>query len=167
FENVNLDPTRRYGSEIDVLWTPWPSIEFGANYAYTIAKFRGGTQGGVNLDGKNVPLVPRNRARLWGAKAWANRTRLTAEVSHVGEQYFDNDQTNSFVEQMPAYATVGLKLAHRIGRLKLAASIENLTDRKYFTYAVRSLNPLTPTNFNAYPAPERSFFVSAEYRFEP
>jgi hypothetical protein len=30
---------------------------------------------------------------------------------------------------------------------------------------VRSLNPLTPTLFNAYPAAERGIFLTAEYRF--
>jgi iron complex outermembrane receptor protein len=165
FENVNLDPTRRYGSEIDAVWTPSPSMEFGVSYAYTVAKFREGTQGGVSLEDKNVPLVPRQRAALTGRKSWRQDTSLYAQATYVGKQYFDNDQTNDFVEQMPDYLLVDVRLAQQIGRLRLSATVQNLTDSKYFSYGVRSLNPLTPTRFNAYPAAERAFFVTAEYRF--
>ena len=91
-------------------------------------------------------------------------TSLYAEATYVGKQYFDNDQTNDFVEQMPAYLLVDVRLAHQIGRLRLSATVQNLTDRKYFSYGIRSLNPLTPAQFNAYPAPERGFFLTAEYR---
>lgn len=165
FENVNLDPTRRYGSEIDAVWKPSPSTEIGVSYAYTLAKFREGTQGGVSLEDKNVPLVPRQRAALTGRKSWMQGTSLYGEVSYVGKQYFDNDQTNDFVEQIPAYVLIDVRLAHQIGRLRLSATVQNLTDRKYFSYGVRSLNPLTPTLFNAYPAAERGVFLTAEYRF--
>jgi iron complex outermembrane receptor protein len=165
FENVNLDATERYGSEIDAAWNPSPSMEIGVSYAYTVAKFRDGTQGGVSLEDNNVPLVPRQRAVLTGRKSWMQGTTLYAEVSYVGTQYFDNDQTNDFVEQMPAYVLVDVRLAHQIDRLRLSATVRNLTDRKYFSYGVRSLNPLTPTLFNAYPAAERGIFLAAEYRF--
>ncbi len=165
FENVNLDPTRRYGAEVDAVWKPSPSMEIGVSYAYTVAKFREGTQGGVSLQDKNVPLVPRQRAALTGRKSWIQGTSVYGEVSYVGKQYFDNDQTNDFVEQMPAYVLVDVRLAQQLGRWRLSATVQNLTDRKYFSYGIRSLNPLTPTRFNAYPAAERGIFLSAEYRF--
>ncbi|MGQ0578640.1 MAG: TonB-dependent receptor [Betaproteobacteria bacterium] len=165
FENVNLDPTTRYGAEIDAAWNPSPSTQIGLSYAYTVAKFREGTQGGVSLEDKNVPLVPRQRAVLTGGKSWMQGTSLYAEISYVGAQYFDNDQTNDFVEQMPAYVLVDVRLAHQIGRLRLSATVQNLTDRKYFSYGIRSLNPLTPTLYNAYPAAERAIFLTAEYQF--
>jgi iron complex outermembrane receptor protein len=164
FENINLDPTRRYGAEFELEWKPWAAVQLGASYAYTVAQFTEGSQGGTNLEGKSVPLVPRHRATAWVGKSWSRATSLIGEVRYVGEQFFDNDQTNSFVEQMPAYTVIDLRMSHRVGRLRLSASIENLTGREYFTYGIRSLNPMTPANFNAYPAPERSFFLTAEYR---
>lgn len=165
FENVNLDPTRRYGAEIDLAWKPLAAVELGLSYAYTVAQFKAGDQGGTSLEGKTVPLVPRHRAAAWVGWNLSDASRVSAETSYVGEQFFDNDQTNSFVEKMPAYTIIDLRLSHRVGRLRLSASVENATNVKYFTYAIRSLNPLTPANFNAYPAPERSFFLTAEYRF--
>jgi iron complex outermembrane receptor protein len=168
FTNVNLPPTRRYGAEIDVLWNGGQRLELeaGLSYAYTIAEFREGTQG-IDLTGKTVPLVPQHRAAAWVSRQWAQRTRVTAEMVYTGTQFFDNDQTNTFVERMPAYTVFDLRVAHRVGRLQLTASIENLGNEKYFTYGIRSLNPATPTLFNAYPAAERSYFMTAEYRLGP
>jgi iron complex outermembrane receptor protein len=164
FQNVNLDPTRRYGLELDAAWKPVPGFELGTSYAHTVAKFEEGSQGGSDLSGKTVPLVPRHRASAWLSKQWQRGTQLTAEAIYVGEQYFDNDQTNSFVEKIPSYTVVDLRIAQRAGPVKLTFSIENLTGEKYFTYGIRSLNPATPTRFNAYPAPERAFFLTAEYQ---
>jgi iron complex outermembrane receptor protein len=165
FENVNLDPTRRHGAEFDLSWKPSDAVELGLSYALAVAQFKAGSQGGASLEGKTVPLVPRHRAAAWIGTNLSRASRVGAEVRYVGQQFFDNDQTNSFAEKMPAHTVVDLRLAHRIGRLRLSASLENATNARYFTYAIRSLNPLTPTNFNAYPAPERSLFVAAEYRF--
>ena len=55
-----------------------------------------------------------------------------------GQQYFDNDQANTFDQKMPAYTTVDMKLSHREGAWLLAAAVNNLFDRKYFTYGVAS-----------------------------
>jgi iron complex outermembrane receptor protein len=165
FENINLDPTRRYGAELELAWRLSASIQVGASYAYTVAQFKSGSQGATSLEGKTVPLVPRHRAVAWIDKGWAQGTHVTGEVRYVGEQYFDNDQTNSFVEKMPAYAVIDLRMSHQAGRVRWSASIENVANAKYFTYGIRSLNPMTPANFNAYPAPERACFLTAEYRF--
>jgi iron complex outermembrane receptor protein len=164
FENVNLDPTRRYGLELDGTWRPAPAFEIGMSYAYTVARFEEGNQAGIDLSGKTVPLVPRHRASAWLSKQWRRGTQVTVDAIYVGEQYFDNDQTNTFVERMPSYTVVDLRIAQRAGPVKLTFSVENLTGEKYFTYGVRSLNPETPTLFNAYPAPERAFFLTADYQ---
>jgi iron complex outermembrane receptor protein len=63
---------------------------------------------------------------------------------------------------MPAYATLDMKLGHEMGGWSLAATLRNLTNRKYFSYGIRNA---AGTSFNAYPAAERSVFLSAQYRF--
>ena len=50
----------------------------------------------------------------------------------------------------------------RTGPWRASLGIANLFDRKYFTYAVRS--QFVADRFNAYPLPERSFWVALEYR---
>ncbi len=157
FANVNLPPTRRRGLELEGAWRATPSLEWRAALSLLEAEFRD--------TGKRVPLVPDAIATLGVSWLPSERTRLNINARHVGKQYYDNDPDNLFRKIMPAYLLVDVRLAHQIGRLRLSATVQNLTDRKYYSYGIRSLNPLTLTRFNAYPAPERGVFLTAEYRF--
>ena len=56
---------------------------------------------------------------------------------------------------------VDLKLSRATGGWMLAAIVKNLFDEKYFSYGVYTGFP----TYAALPAPERSLFLSAEYRF--
>lgn len=163
-QNINLSPTRRRGLELDAGFRLHRTLEVSARYALTDARFRTGSYGGVDVSGNEVPLVARRRAGAtlgWQAGA---HTRLLLAVSHVGTQRYDNDQANRF-RKMPAYTTADVKLSHEIGKLRLAAAVNNLFDRKYYSYAIVD-SPTTPTTFNAYPERERSVLVSAELRFD-
>ncbi len=83
-------------------------------------------------------------------------------MRYVGTQRFDNDQSNTFMN-MPTYTTVNARLTWQSGGWLLAATVLNLTDKKYFSYGIRNG---TGTDFNAYPAPERAIFMSAQHNFE-
>jgi iron complex outermembrane receptor protein len=91
------------------------------------------------------------------------QTTLSGNATYVGKQYFDNDQANTFARQMPAYTTVDMKLAHREGAWTLAAGLNNLFNRQYFTYGVAS--SAVPGKYNAYPMQGRSVSVNASYQF--
>lgn len=161
FMNMNLEPTRRRGLELEGRAPLGADFELGAHYAHTDARFREGSYGGVDVSGNQVPLVPRHRAGLNLTWRIAAPTRLTFTLSHVGRQRFDNDQTNRF-RRMPAYNVADVKLTHQTGRWRLAAGINNLFDRAYYSYAI--VNG-TFTSFNAYPEDRRNAYVSAELGF--
>lgn len=163
FENENLPPTRRYGLELAAAWMPWPELELTGSYTYAVAKFTEGALAGNSVEGRTVPLVPRHSAAVSAAYRLAGDTRFTLETRYVGRQFFDNDETNSFGEMIPAYTVTDLGVSREAGRLRVAFSVLNVTNEQYFTYGVRSL--FSPGVYNAYPAPERSFFLSADYRF--
>jgi iron complex outermembrane receptor protein len=91
------------------------------------------------------------------------RTRLSASYVYVGKQRYDNDQANTYPQEMPTYGLVDLKLTYDVGNLSLAASVANLFDEAYYSYGI--VNTFNCTTFCAYPQPGRTFFVSAEYRF--
>jgi len=157
FTTVNLPPTKREGVEIDFSLSLADELAFSGNYTLTIAEFREGA-----LNGNTVPLVPRHRANAgltWKPVAAAN---ITARVSYVGEQYFDNDQSNTFGRKMPAYTVTDLIASFTSGSWTLNAAVYNLLNEKYFSYGVAGA-----TTFNAYPEAERSFLLGAEYRFGP
>lgn len=158
--NINLPPTQRRGLELESRWNMNSALALWANYTYAKAKFRSGVIGGVDLTGKEMPLVPRHAAGLGLDWKFAPATHLIADVQYVGKQRFDNDQANTF-RKMPAYDIVNIKLTHETGNWLLAATAKNLFNEKYFSYGI-----VGGTSYSAYPAAERSFFVSAEYRLK-
>lgn len=168
--NTNLPPSRRRGLELEARWQASSELGVGAAYLYTDAKFRAGvlpggafTQQNVAIAGKTVPLVPRHKINLQASWFIGERTRLNAGLAYVAEQFMDNDEGNTLGVKIPPYAVADLKLTHRSGPWRVSASVNNLTGKKYYNYAVRS--QFIPDRYNAYPLPERNFMVSAEYTF--
>jgi iron complex outermembrane recepter protein len=163
FTNMNLSPTRRYGLELEGTHNYTNALEVTAAYSYTVAKFREGTYGGVNVSGNDIPLVPRQRLALSASWKMSEQNMLDANAIYVGEQHFDNDQANTFGQMIPAYTTVDMKLSHHQGSWLLAAGVNNLFNERYFTYGVAST--ITPGRYNAYPMQERNFSLNATYNF--
>ncbi len=157
FSNVNLPPTRRRGLELEgkgQFTATWSAF---ANYTYATAKFREGT-----FANNDVPLVPRHAVKLGTTWEFMPRTRLSAMATYTGEQVFDGDEANTFGRKMPSYTLVDAKLSHEYRGWLLNAGVKNLFNQKYFSYGVFTGFP----TFSAYPAPERSVFVSAQYTFK-
>ncbi len=163
FRNMNLSPTRREGLELEAGWNAGSTLELKGSLALTRATFREGNYGGVDVAGKTVPLVPEHQFKLGAVWRPDGATTLSGEMVHVGSQYFDNDQANSFGQKIPAYTTVDVKLAHQRRDWTFSAAVHNLLNERYFTYGVRSL--FTPGRYNAYPMAERHLALSAEYAF--
>ena len=161
FSNVNLPPTRRRGLEIDASAAVSPSISLFANASVTDARFRDGMIGGVDVSGNSIPLVPRRKGNAGVSWQIAQGSRLSAVARYVGEQYYDNDQINTFPSRMPAYTVVDLKFSQVVGGLTLGAAVNNLLNEHYYSYAIRNF---AGTSFNAYPQRERNFLLTAEYR---
>jgi iron complex outermembrane receptor protein len=149
--------------ELEGKWTLTASALLFANYTYADARFRSGVLGGIDVSGNRIPLVPRHMANVGIDWSIWERTRLNAAANYVGSQLYDGDELNTFGREMPAYWTADLGVFHTIDQWTFGASVKNLFDEKYYTYA---LAITFPTNtVIAYPAPERNFLVSAQYRF--
>ena len=168
--NTNLPPSRRRGLELEGRWQLATSWQISAAYTHTDARFsegvlRGaaGTQTNVVITGKTVPLVPRHKFNAGAAWSVGQATTLSAALTHVGAQYMDNDQGNTLGVKIPAYTVADLKLQHRLRDWILSAAVNNLFDRKYYNYAVRS--QFVRDRYNVYPLPERNLMMTAEYRF--
>lgn len=160
--NVNLPPTRHEGIELEGSIRLGAGVQLQARYEHLRARFRQGVFGGIDVSGNEVPLVPRHLASLLLAWQPAESWNLTGAARYVGTQRFDNDQSNSFREKMPAYLLIDLKATRSAGAWLLAAAVNNLLAEEYFSYGIRNN---AGTSYNAYPAAERSFFLTAEYRF--
>jgi iron complex outermembrane recepter protein len=158
FFNVNLDPTRRYGSETSASLRVSDSLSLRAGAAYTRAVFREGP-----FAGNDVPLVSRYTAMggvTWNI--WQNYLVFDATLRAWSERIMDNDQANT-QRRIPADATVDLKLSGAYERFFWSVGVNNLFNALYYDYAIAS--SFTPGRFSAYPLPGRTFMVKAGATF--
>lgn len=158
--NRNMPPLRRDGLELEARHALTKTVDLTGAYTYTRAKFTEGDLNGIPIAGRTVPLVPRHKIDLNADVQLASATRLRALIQSVSEQVMENDEGNTFDRRIPGYTTADLKLQHRVGAVTASVGINNLFDRNYYAYAVRS--QFVPDRFNAYPLPERSFWVGIE-----
>jgi iron complex outermembrane receptor protein len=158
FYNVNLDPTRRYGSETSASLRVSDSVTLRGGMAYTRAVFREG-----QFAGRDVPLVSQYTAMggvTWNI--WQNYLVFDATVRAWSERIMDNDQANT-QRRIPADATVDLKLSGAYEHFFWSLSVNNLFDAQYYDYAIAS--SFTPGRFAAYPLPGRTYMVKAGATF--
>ncbi len=163
FANVNLPPTKRSGVEVQGKWRLAADAWVYANYTYTEARFRSGDLSGADVSGNRIPLVPRHLINAGIDWRITPRTQLNALAHYVGSQRYDGDETNTFGREMPAYWTMDMGLFHTLADWTFGASVRNLFDEQYYTYALAITFP--NSTFVAYPAPERNFLASVQYRF--
>lgn len=158
FYNVNLDPTRRYGSETSASLRVSDSVLLRGGMAYTRAVFREGAFAGMD-----VPLVSRYTASggvTWNI--WQNYFVADATVRAWSERFMDNDQANT-QRRIPANATVDFKLSGEYGHFFWSLSANNLLNALYYDYAIAS--SFTAGRFSAYPLPGRTYIVKAGATF--
>jgi iron complex outermembrane recepter protein len=160
--NTNLSPTRRTGFELFGEARVAPTVRLSGNLVLQSAKFETGVYGGIDVSGKDVPLVPRALAELQAAWRLTPRTQLVASARYVGRQRYDNDQANAYPDLMPDYALADLKLTHSVAGWRLAASVDNVFDKHYYSYGIVG-SFACATAVCAYPQAGRTWFVSAEH----
>ncbi len=107
-------------------------------------------------------MVPKHTANLKLAWQFASRSVFAADLRYVGKQRYDNDQANTFPTQMPAYSVTDLRVTHEVAGWTLTFAVNNLFDKRYYSYAIRNA---AGTSFNAYPERPRWLSFVAEHRF--
>jgi iron complex outermembrane receptor protein len=152
-ENVNLDPTERYGVSLNSHWQLHDTLWLTLNGGYQRARFSKGA-----YTDNEVPLVPRQTgyARL----DWQVLPVLSLSLAqrYNGSSYFDNDQTNDFGQRIPSYRRSDLQVEVKQSSYWLRAGVYNLEDKIVYDYGVRST--FTPGVYNAYPLPDRHVMAS-------
>jgi iron complex outermembrane recepter protein len=156
--NINLDPTRRYGNETIASYRVSDELRFKAGAAYTRSVFRQGL-----FAGNDVPLVSRwtgNAGVSWNI--WQKWLVFDGVVRLVGSRRMDNDQTN-VQPKIPASTTVDVRLGGEIEKIFWSFAIQNLLNVSYFDYAIASPYPYGPgsqlNTYNAYPLQGRSYML--------
>ncbi len=158
--NINLPPTRRYGSETIAAWQATDEILFKSGLAYTRSIFREGPDAG-----NDVPLVSRWTGSFGVAwNVWQKYLIFDGVVRYVGTRRMDNDQHN-IQPLIPAHTLVDVGIGGEFDRYYWSLKVQNLFNVDYFDYAIASPFPdgfLSKLDrFSAYPQPGRTFLAKA------
>lgn len=152
--NVNLDPTRRRGIEIEGSTILAPAWMLSAQWQHVNATITDGLN-----EGNEMVLVPRNV--LTTRLSWLPAKGHSASfgVQWVDEQRYGNDFDNaSCSSRIPSYTVLDARYARRLGQWELAVTGENLGDKQYFNQAFGCRSGI-------YPSPGRQLKFSARYDF--
>ncbi|MEK9877315.1 MAG: TonB-dependent receptor, partial [Betaproteobacteria bacterium] len=169
--NTNYPFTQRRGIELrgGLDLSTW---SLAANYAYTQAKFLTGYLEGqsgyisnIDLTDKTIPMVPRHRLSINAGKKFNDAFRIDSNWSYFSEQFMDNDESNSLGRQIPGFSVLDVKASMQLSDYSLALSVNNVLDREYYSYAVRSQTSGND-KFNVYPHAGRAVFLTLEYAFD-
>ena len=164
--NVNLDPTRRQGVELEGKTPLAANLDLSAAVTWQQATFRSGVANNISLAGKTVPLVPRHMANL--SLSWApyEATRLGLQWQYVGSQRLDNDQANQFAKKLGAYSLINAKLSHDYSKtVGVSLSVNNLLDKQYASYAIRSGSTGATGKYNLYPEAGRNMQAAVTIKY--
>ena len=157
-ENINLDPTKRYGLELSGTVDVNDRLRLQGNYSYMRSKFRDG-----QYDGNTVPLVPENTATVSGIWKQSPATDFILTANYIDNKYFDNDQSNTFGRKIPSYKTVDAKISHHYKGYRMTAEVNNIFEEEAVDYGVSSI--FSPGVYNAYPLPERTLMFTVAKSF--
>ncbi|MES3003880.1 MAG: TonB-dependent receptor [Pseudomonadota bacterium] len=151
--NVNFDPTRRQGVELDAQHAITSTVGVRVNAAVREATFRSGPYAG-----KDVPLVARKTLAVRADWAVAPGHHVTGGVNWVSSQHPDFNNACT----MPAYTIADARYAFQWQQLELSLGVANLFDKKYFTQAFSCAGGTTSA---IYPEPGRAFTAALRASF--
>ncbi|MEO8599598.1 MAG: TonB-dependent receptor [bacterium] len=151
--NVNLDPTKRQGIEIEASTRLATAFSLSTNLQHISAKFTEGPNAG-----NEMVMVPKNiiSVRL----NWLPADGQSADIGAqwVDSQRYGGDFDNNCSAHMPSFVTLDGRYAKRFGAWELAVAGTNLTDKNYFSNAYGCKSGI-------YPNAGRQLKVSARYDF--
>jgi iron complex outermembrane receptor protein len=110
-----------------------------------------------------VPLVPAQQLALGASWKPMAELTLSGSVRKVSSAVMENDEGNTLAARIPGYTLLDLRAAWDAGSWQFALAVNNVFDRRYFNYAVRSQFVLD--RYNAYPLPGRTALATVAYRF--
>lgn len=145
---ANVGSTRRQGLEasVDLKVPRW---SFSATWAYIDATYRSAltlaapdgdpfadTDGNITITpGDHISSIPRRRVKLGLDYDLTDKWTLGADMLAVSSQYYGGDESNQN-PPLPGYVTFNLHTSYQVTRtLQVYGLIDNLFDRRYYTFA--------------------------------
>lgn len=151
--NINFDPTRRSGVELEAKQALSPSVSLSLNAAHRRSEFVEGPHAG-----RRIQLTPRHSLALRGEWRPSPSHQLAAVVNRVSSQY--PDAANTCL--IPSHTTLDLRYAYQFRQAQFALGLANLTDRDHYTQAFGCAGGV-PTSI--YPEAGRTLSASVRLQF--
>lgn len=152
--NVNLDPTRRRGTELEGAWQLARRVDLSASWQWLDAVFRSGPNAG-----RELPLAaPRSGALRIG---WAvdERQRVELGAQYRAAMRIADDRDNSCPRRIPSATLLDLRYAVQMAAWEWAVTAANLLDRQTYGSAFKC------SVGGIYPDPGRVLRMSLTRRF--
>jgi iron complex outermembrane receptor protein len=160
FANINLEPTRRRGIDLDGSHRLSRQLLLGGVMSYKIADFVSGSYAG-----KVIPMVPRQSASLRGVWSLASQHTVSAYVNLLGSQQVAGDFSNQS-PKIAGYSTADLRYAYKTREIEASIMIRNLFNRDYFSYATDVYPWGAPKFTSLYPDNLRNFMAIVKYTYQ-
>ena len=142
---ANVGNTLREGIEATVNYRKGP-VTVHASYSYINATFLNSMALGSNSpsadangliyvrSGDQIPMIPRNRAKLGLDWDVDSKARVGADLLFTGPQRFQGDASNQ-QPLLPSYFTVSVNGAYKVtDAIEVTGRIDNLLNRRYYNY---------------------------------
>ena len=154
FSNVNLDPTRRIGVEVEGNMALASNLRLSGS----VQKMQAHYSGGPN-DGKEFPLVSSVSAAVRLSWQLDDRQSVDVGVQHLGDARFGNDDSNTCAAQIPASTSLDARYAWKQAAWEWSVQGNNLADQSSYSYAYSC------TKGSLYPDNGRSLKLGMKYKF--
>ncbi len=151
--NVNFDPTRRTGFELNASMEAAKNLSLSVNAALRKSQFTAGAYAG-----NDIALVAKRSMSLRAAWVPVVNHRLSGGINFVGQQRAD------FANQcsVPAYQTADVRYAYDWRSAEFALGITNLFNRQHYTQAFGCTAGVTN---GIYPEAGRAATASVRFKF--
>jgi len=151
--NVNFDPTRRTGLELEGSYAYASNLNLRANASLRKSTFSTGP-----YSGKEVPLAPNRSIGVHADWRPLAGHLVSGGVNWVSSQHPD------FANQcsMPAYTTADARYAYQWKNVEFSLGLANLFDRKFYTQAFGCATGVTTS---LYPEPGRAVTAALRVKF--
>jgi iron complex outermembrane receptor protein len=156
FSNVNYDPTRREGLELEAKAPINPQLKGALQLAHRNATFREGTYAG-----KKVPLVAQNSLTTSLSYNMTATQQWFFLYQWVDSQKIAGDLDNTCAQEIPSFGVANIRYRQRLDQWTLSGQVTNAFDKQYYDYRSRC----DATKRSVYPQAGRAFMVSASRQF--
>ncbi len=145
--NVNLDPTRRYGTETELHWAVTDSVRLHGTLTLTKAEFRDGPYKGHQVP--QVSLLTGDAGFTWDI--WQDYLSLAGDVRETGPRTLGDDFTGQYAASR-SITLLDAKLSGKLDRFGWSLSAQNLLDTKTYDIGYAS----SYSGATVYPLPGRN-----------